>query len=295
MPFPETEGRRRHVLRQSRTRFRRSISWRPGATAACRRTAASTPRSRTPSTPTGLYLYDAFGNLNLLYRDPAIASMCPIPVRPRPRPPVYHRGRPCDGPQEGRFLRAGRLRRADGRSAGHGASGCASWRAAQDPAAHEPAQPRRFGRRPGQVRPGHRAGREPTARPISACRRACPYCSRPWTTRAWRSRRCGPLTYVQPEQTLSCVGCHESREAAPRPAETPLAAVRGPSKLTPGPEGSWPLRFDRLVQPVLDRTCVSCHRPQSKVATAAPFDLTPPTFLRQPAGLRPARPAATGQ
>ena len=36
----------------------------------------------------GVYLYDAFGNLNLLYRDPAMGSQYPLPVRPRPRPPM---------------------------------------------------------------------------------------------------------------------------------------------------------------------------------------------------------------
>ena len=54
----------------------------------------------------------------------------------------------------------------------------------------------------------------------------------------------------------------------------PLAALRGASKITPGPEGSWPLRFDRLVQPVLDQSCVSCHRPDSSDRKAARFDLT---------------------
>ena len=35
------------------------------------------------------------------------------------------------------------------------------------------------------------------------------------------------------------------------------------------------MRYDRLVQPVLDRSCVSCHRPDSGVAEAAVLDLTP--------------------
>jgi hypothetical protein len=55
-----------------------------------------------------------------------------------------------------------------------------------------------------------------------------------------------------------------------------LAVLRKPSKITPGPPGSWPLRFDRLVQPVLDRSCVSCHRPESVDLRAARFDLTAP-------------------
>ncbi|MHC4199447.1 MAG: HzsA-related protein, partial [Planctomycetota bacterium] len=36
----------------------------------------------------GLYLVDSFGNKILLYRDPSIACLDPIPVKPRVRPPV---------------------------------------------------------------------------------------------------------------------------------------------------------------------------------------------------------------
>ncbi|MBI5834258.1 MAG: hypothetical protein HZB16_18340, partial [Armatimonadetes bacterium] len=36
----------------------------------------------------GLYLLDAFGNKELLYRDPNIACLSPIPLRARPKPPV---------------------------------------------------------------------------------------------------------------------------------------------------------------------------------------------------------------
>ena len=39
-------------------------------------------------TRTGLYYFDRFGNLELLYRDASISSMYPIPLAPRPRPPV---------------------------------------------------------------------------------------------------------------------------------------------------------------------------------------------------------------
>ncbi len=68
------------------------------------------------------------------------------------------------------------------------------------------------------------------------------------------------VTYVQPGQTYSCVGCHEHRQTAP-PGKLPLAALREPSKIEVGPEGSWPLDFQLLVQPVLQKRCVSCHRP----------------------------------
>jgi len=81
-------------------------------------------------------------------------------------------------------------------------------------------------------------------------------------------------SHVQPGQTLGCIGCHESRQQAP-PTKPALASMREPSRLTAGPEGSWPLRFDHLIQPVLNRQCVSCHNPKATNAVAAKFDLSP--------------------
>jgi len=83
------------------------------------------------------------------------------------------------------------------------------------------------------------------------------------------------LTYAMPGQTLSCVGCHEHRESAPRVSQPALAVARPASKISPGPEGSWPLRFDRLVQPVLDRYCVECHLAGGEKLAAAKLPLTP--------------------
>jgi hypothetical protein len=51
----------------------------------------------------------------------------------------------------------------------------------------------------------------------------------------------------------------------------PAAVQRPPSRITVGPEGSWPIRFDRLVQPVLEQHCVRCHEPG---AEAEKFDLS---------------------
>ncbi len=83
------------------------------------------------------------------------------------------------------------------------------------------------------------------------------------------------LTYIQPNQTLSCIGCHESRDLSPSVKNRPTAALRVPSKIKPGPRGSWPLRFDKLVQPVLDKNCVICHNSECDDIKAARFDLSP--------------------
>jgi hypothetical protein len=54
----------------------------------------------------------------------------------------------------------------------------------------------------------------------------------------------------------------------------PLAALREPSRINPGPPGSWPLRFDKLVQPVLDRYCLRCHNSEGENIKASLFDLS---------------------
>jgi hypothetical protein len=66
--------------------------------------------------------------------------------------------------------------------------------------------------------------------------------------------------YVHPGERLTCQGCHERRLNAPRnPGGVPAALQRPPSRIEPDVDGSWPLAFPRLVQPVLDRKCVACH------------------------------------
>ena len=67
------------------------------------------------------------------------------------------------------------------------------------------------------------------------------------------------LTYLQPGETVSCIGCHEHRTMAPPMVRRLSALRRGPSTITPGPDGTNPLSYPLLVQPVLDEHCVRCH------------------------------------
>jgi mono/diheme cytochrome c family protein len=68
-------------------------------------------------------------------------------------------------------------------------------------------------------------------------------------------------TYAVPGTSrVVCQGCHERRYRAPHaPAEMALALKRPPSTLQPEAEGSWPLSFPRLIQPILDSRCKTCH------------------------------------
>jgi len=68
------------------------------------------------------------------------------------------------------------------------------------------------------------------------------------------------LVYVQPGEKAACAGCHEPRTSAPTPsARRPATFV----KITPpvGPQYAGGFSFVRSVQPVLDRYCIGCHGP----------------------------------
>jgi len=64
------------------------------------------------------------------------------------------------------------------------------------------------------------------------------------------------VTYVQPGERVSCIGCHEDRLTAPGAA---VALSRPASRITPGPFDGRPFSYVRVVQPVLDKHCVKCH------------------------------------
>jgi hypothetical protein len=65
-------------------------------------------------------------------------------------------------------------------------------------------------------------------------------------------------TYVHKGEQLSCVGCHEDKWRAFKPFDN-IALKRSPSKLTPETGGVEPVNFARLVKPVFDKHCTSCH------------------------------------
>jgi len=75
------------------------------------------------------------------------------------------------------------------------------------------------------------------------------------------------VNYI-PGESRSCIGCHETPDAGPAPTpEVPLAMRRDASM--PGPQigetaGQRPLHYPTDVQPVLDRHCIECHNEKDK-------------------------------
>ncbi len=78
------------------------------------------------------------------------------------------------------------------------------------------------------------------------------------TMRSWAT--------LQPGERSACVGCHETKTAAPPAGDrVPLAMKAGKQTLMPfyGPARGF--SFVREIQPILDRNCVFCHKDRTNV------------------------------
>ncbi|MGQ9573775.1 MAG: HzsA-related protein [Thermoguttaceae bacterium] len=209
--------------------------------------------------PTGLYYFDRFGNLELLYRQEGISSMYPIPVAPRPVPPVIPSTLDAQMGDEGELVLSDVQNSLMPLPANRRITSLRIFQVLPKTETHVANQPRigyanaesarmLLGSVP--VEPDGSAWfRVPARKPlyfqaVDAAGRA---------VQTMRS-----IVYVQPGERRGCVGCHEWPGTAP--PQRPLMATRRPaSPITPGPDGTRPMSFVRLVQPVLDRHCVRCH------------------------------------
>ncbi len=214
-----------------------------------------------PANMFGLYLVDAFGNKELLHRDLNIASLWPVPLRPRPEAPAVASVSEEPPGREGRFLLANvqaswpplppglvkslRIVQVLPKSTPH----------INDPAVGIP-----------NASPGKQVlGTVPVEPDGSAWFTApagVPLAFQALDERGMAVQVMRSLTYLQPGETASCIGCHEPRTQAPPPGRAPEALSRPPSAIRPGPDGSKPLSYPLLVQPVLDKHCVRCHSPE---------------------------------
>ena len=78
-------------------------------------------------------------------------------------------------------------------------------------------------------------------------------------------------TFVQAVQgvTRSCTGCHVKEDNAPpvNAASHPLALKKAPSRIQPESWGSGFVDYPTMIQPILDRNCVSCHGGEKGIAS----------------------------
>ena len=243
----------------------------------------------TKDTRTGLYYFDRMGNLELLYRDPAISSMYPIPLAPRQCPQVLTPEADSSLGDEGELLLSDVRRSLFPMPEGRPISELRVFQILPKTAPHTANVPRighanaesarqLLGTVPVEA-DGSAYFRVPAGKPLY-------FQAVDEQGRAVQSMR--SVTYLQPGERRGCVGCHEppGSAAANRPT---LAMQRPASRLEPGPTGSSPLSFPLLVQPVLDRHCVRCHDGETGPGKAKPVLTGQPakTFTRAYEGLKP--------
>ena len=84
-------------------------------------------------------------------------------------------------------------------------------------------------------------------------------------------KRMQSFTSVMPNETTSCVGCHEHRTNAPPTTANPLALRRRPSKIEPLADMPDVFDFPRDIQPILDAHCVECHNYEKRPAADLPL------------------------
>lgn len=252
IPFPEAESRdiREYYASPwplSEKYFLVSYSptplvWEPGAN---RRNAL------------GIYLLDAAGNRELIYRDLDIGCETPIPWVPRPAPPIFPSTLPDEEPATGEMVVVdvtqglGRVPRGTIKElrivqifpkttnvANHPPIGLAGEENARAILGTVPVES------------------DGSARFVVPARTPILFQALDADGMAYQTMR--SLTYVQPGEQLACIGCHENGMTAPV-AHRAMALDRPPSRIQPGQLGGRPFSFVEVVQPVLDRHCVSCH------------------------------------
>ena len=243
---------------------------------------------RRPGENYGIYLVDAFGNKELIYRDPDIGCMNPIPLRPQPLPAVpattlaevQQRKAISIGDQgEATMAVVNVYDTPEGLAGGHEdqvaahPAAAAVRRAQRRPAAARDRQAHRRGRRLDRALPlgaGHRAGRSRRQRAFQGAG-----LSRAVLPGARRARHGGHLDALGDPACGTASGwsaraatsTSRRRQDARRDCRWRCAAP--PSQPKPDVDGSNPFSYPRLVQPVLDRNCVQCHE-ENKDKSAEP-------------------------
>ncbi len=232
----------------------------------------------------GIYLLDAFGNKVLIYRDPEIACLSPMPLRPRTMPPVLpdKSSRLDDSPSDQGTMAV--IDAYDSLKPWPEGTQIKALRIYQIYPCSVPSgnPPHEVGLRIKEAGDSVNLARRVVGTvPVEEDGSA--YFTVPALKELYfqaldenglaiQSMR--SATWVQPGEFLTCYGCHEPKHrAVVQSKPRPLALQRAPSVPTPDVEGSSPFSFPLLVQPVLDRKCMSCHEKNVEKG-APPLDRT---------------------
>ena len=205
-----------------------------------------------------IYLADTHGTLELIHRDKTMSAMFPMPIRPRRKPPVIPEVIAAPGETSGVFsmqnVNIGLPKSMHGKA-----------RYLQIVEAHE----RRIRTVPVNLWSGIGGfetktvlGTVPIEADGSASFRAPAGKSVFFSVLDANYQGLHTMrmtTDIKAGERMGCVGCHEPPNTTPLKTGASLAARRKPSEITAPPWGVQTFGFPKLVQPILDKKCISCH------------------------------------
>ena len=233
--------------------------------------------AHAPRETFGLFVIDRFGNRELLHTDPAISSMCPTVFQKRPHPPVLA-APALEAAETGEFYLQDVYR---GISPPVERGRVKYIRIVEEVRATLDQMPN------GEYRKDHPEFQDWYATPVHkvsgpfgwptyVAKQPCGLVpvnedgSARFTAPAGRVlyfealdkdynelQRMRSVVQLQSGERRGCIGCHENRLSTPANGRRPEA-----KQLQTPALASWegvPLSFEKVVQPVLDARCVSCH------------------------------------
>ncbi len=207
----------------------------------------------------GIYLYDVYGNKELVYRDKDISCYSPRPLKARPKPfNIPPAPRPEDRKAPGKLIVQDIYAGLEGV-----APGTVKWIRVCE------TYPKKRHTNPHRVDVGVASGWDmrgvlgvvPVEEDGSA------YFDVPSNKMIFLEaldkdflevQRMRNYLTLQAGEVQTCVGCHESPTTTPT-FKRPLATRKAASLIASPPWGAGPMRFAKVVQPVLDRNCIGCH------------------------------------
>jgi len=224
-----------------------------------------------------LFIIDRYGNREVLYADEAISSMCPTILKPRPTPPVlanvsetkegtgefvlqdvYAGISPPVERGQVKYIRVVEEVRSNLRQLPDGAYQNVhvefmDWYATPTHKVSGPyGWPTYVAKAPHGIVPVEADGsahfKAPAGRTLYF---------QALDEDLNELQRMRSVVQLQPGERRSCIGCHESRQQAPRNGARMKA--RGPVELEVAEWDGKPFSYEEVVQPVLNAKCVRCH------------------------------------
>ena len=235
----------------------------------------------------GIYLLDAFGNKELIYRDPDIACLDPIPFRARKMPRIVphqtflakplapgEKFKPVDPKLIPKTGQIGLINVYESLKPFPDGTKITDIRIIQllpktTPYANNPKIG--FG---SQKSARSILGTVPVAKDGSAYFNLpvnIPVYFQAIDDKGMAVQSMRSATYVQPGERLICQGCHEPRSKARGPmSKFPMAMRKPAADIKPEVAGTKPFSFPILVQPVLEKHCIKCHTEQKAKGKKCP-------------------------